>query len=82
MNTEETTDTVYSTEELMEQLAMGHYPVSFKDSEKSYTLFRIWLHQAGEPGSGGAGKSCPGFFYPVFSLSSFPFSIPGTFQGL
>lgn len=69
MTTEETTDTVYSTEELMEQLAMGHYPVSFKDSEKSYTLFVFGSTRLVNQAVEALGKIMPWLFLTCFFLS-------------
>lgn len=69
MNTEETTDTVYSTEELMEQLAMGHYPVSFKDSEKSYTLFVFGSTRLVNQAVEALGKIMPWLFLSCFFIS-------------
>ena len=69
MTTEETTDTVYSTEELMEQLAMGHYPVSFKDSEKSYTLFVFGSTRLVNQAVEALGKIMPWLFLSCFFIS-------------
>ena len=69
MTTEETADTVYSTEELMEQLAMGHYPVSFKDSEKSYTLFVFGSTRLVNQAVEALGKIMPWLFLSCFFIS-------------
>lgn len=69
MPTEETADVVYSTEEMMEQQAMGRYPVSFKDSEKSYTLFVFGSTRLVNQAVEALGKITPWLFLSCFFIS-------------